>query len=178
MEEDKVVDVLNIVMGAGIELWLDGGWGVDALLGKQTRPHGDLDLILSVDDMPKLRSVLLAAGYRLKAGGSEENRVFSDEEGDEVDAHGVRFEKNGSGVFRLEDGREWPFPPSAFQGTGRVGGCKVNCLSADAQVQCHAQGYTPTDTDIRDMALLQERFGVVLPLSLCSKQREGATDAG
>jgi len=49
------------------------------------------------------------------------------------------------------------------------GGCDVLCLSPDAQVQCHGQGYAPTETDLRDMALLQERFGVVLPLSLCRR---------
>jgi lincosamide nucleotidyltransferase A/C/D/E len=27
----------------GIEIWIEGGWGVDALLGEQTRPVADLD---------------------------------------------------------------------------------------------------------------------------------------
>lgn len=28
----------------GVPFWVDGGWGVDALLGEQTRSHRDLDL--------------------------------------------------------------------------------------------------------------------------------------
>jgi lincosamide nucleotidyltransferase A/C/D/E len=30
----------------GIKIWIDGGWGVDALLGKQTRTHADLDIVV------------------------------------------------------------------------------------------------------------------------------------
>ncbi len=70
-------------------------------------------------------------------------------------------------IFDLGDGRLWQFPPAAFSGKGQVRGRQVLCLSPDAQVQCHGQGYAPTEKDIRDMELLQERFGVVLPVSLC-----------
>jgi len=73
----------------------------------------------------------------------------------------------GFGCFLLPDGREWPFPPPAFAGRGTVGGRPVWCLSPEAQVQCHGQGYVPTAKDLADMARLQARFEVVLPLSLC-----------
>src|SRR3954452_25100818 len=39
-----VLSVLALADGAGARLWIDGGWGVDALLGGQTREHGDLDV--------------------------------------------------------------------------------------------------------------------------------------
>jgi lincosamide nucleotidyltransferase A/C/D/E len=39
----------------GIEIWVDGGWGVDALLGEQTRPHKDLDIAIQQKDVPQLR---------------------------------------------------------------------------------------------------------------------------
>jgi hypothetical protein len=41
---------------------------VDALLGQQTRPHNDLDVIVSLDDVPKLRAVLGEQGFRLTEG--------------------------------------------------------------------------------------------------------------
>ena len=44
-------------------------------------------------------------------------------------------------------------------------------LAVDAQVQCHGQGYTPSENDLRDMERLQERFGVVLPVVLCRQPR-------
>jgi len=33
-----VIDLYTQLENLGIEVWLDGGWGVDALLGEQTRP--------------------------------------------------------------------------------------------------------------------------------------------
>jgi hypothetical protein len=110
MTAESVAEVIGILDDAGIQVWLDGGWGV---------------------------------------------------------AHGVRFDARGYGRFLLPDGREWPFPPPAFAGRGTVGGRPVWCLSPEAQVQCHGQGYVPTAKDLADMARLQARFEVVLPLSLC-----------
>ncbi|MGH8515394.1 MAG: nucleotidyltransferase domain-containing protein [Gammaproteobacteria bacterium] len=33
-----------------------GGWGIDALLGAQTRPHKDLDLLIRLEDVAKVAS--------------------------------------------------------------------------------------------------------------------------
>lgn len=37
MNSADVVDLYAHLTDLGIEVWLDGGWGVDALLGEQTR---------------------------------------------------------------------------------------------------------------------------------------------
>ena len=169
MEADAVLEVLTKLEDASVRVWLDGGWGVDALLGEQTRDHADLDIILSSRDVAKLRQVLLAIGFREKPGGSATNFILACPRGREVDAHPIEFDQRGYGFFRLAKGDRWPFPPAAFTGHGRVGGRDVRCLSVDAQVQCHGQGYEPTEKDLRDMEHLQERFGVVLPVSLCRR---------
>ena len=103
--------------------------------------------------------------------------MLADERGREVDVHAIQFDSRGRGVFALPDGRRWPFPPSAFAGRGRVGARSVRCLSAEAQVQCHGQGYAPTEKDLADMERLQERFGVVLPLALCRQAQPRAERA-
>uniref|UniRef100_UPI003F87D29B nucleotidyltransferase domain-containing protein n=1 Tax=Actinosynnema sp. TaxID=1872144 RepID=UPI003F87D29B len=41
-----VLAVLDLAEAAGARLWIDGGWGVDALLGERTRRHGDLDVVV------------------------------------------------------------------------------------------------------------------------------------
>ena len=33
---------------------VNGGWGVDALVGRQTREHGDLDVFVDADAVPDL----------------------------------------------------------------------------------------------------------------------------
>jgi lincosamide nucleotidyltransferase A/C/D/E len=47
----------------GIEVYLDGGWGVDALLGEQTGTHADLDIAVQHKDSPQIRALLTARGY-------------------------------------------------------------------------------------------------------------------
>ena len=173
MDAESVLAVLDALDAASVRVWLDGGWGVDALLGEQTRPHSDLDLIASAADGAGVRAALDTLGFRPRPGASDAGFVLADERGREVDVHLVQFDQRGYGSFELPDGRRWPFPPAAFAGRGRVAGREVPCLSADAQVQCHAQGYEPGENDLRDMERLQQRFGVVLPLPLCRQPGRG-----
>jgi lincosamide nucleotidyltransferase A/C/D/E len=170
MDVEAVLKVLATLDDASVHVWLDGGWGVDALLGEQTRDHADLDIILNTADVPKLQEALLAIGFQVKPGGSAANFILADKDDREIDVHPIDFDQRGFGFFQLPDGRRWPFPPAAFAGKGRIGERGVCCLSADAQVQCHGQGYEPTEEDLRDMERLQQRFGVVLPVSLCRQQ--------
>jgi lincosamide nucleotidyltransferase A/C/D/E len=44
MSSGDVVELLRLLETSGVEVYVDGGWGVDALLGEQTRPHSDLDI--------------------------------------------------------------------------------------------------------------------------------------
>jgi len=46
MTADDVCGFLDLLDAQGIRIWLDGGWGVDACLGSQTRRHGDLDIVI------------------------------------------------------------------------------------------------------------------------------------
>ena len=63
----------------------------------------------------------------------------------------------------METGENWIFSAESFGGRGVIDGVSVQCLSPEAQVRCHAQGYVPTKKDFRDMDLLQEQFGLQLP---------------
>src|SRR5262245_45172821 len=169
MTSGAVVEFLDLMEASSIEVCLDGGWGIDALLGEQTREHADLDVIIRVEDVPRLVAVTRAAGYTRQPGGTDTNFVLKAHSGHEADVHEIAFDRRVFGVFVLPDGRQWPFPPAAFRGRGRIQGKDVRCLCPDAQVQCHAQGYAPDQADLRDMKLLQDRFGVVLPLALCQQ---------
>ena len=45
----RIVDACEIIQFAlqnGIKVYLDGGWGVDALLCRETRIHNDIDLFV------------------------------------------------------------------------------------------------------------------------------------
>jgi len=163
MTPEALVDLLRLFETAGIEVWLDGGWAVDALLGAQTRPHKDVDIILRVADLPKLREILANRGFQIRDGGTESNFVLADSSGLEVDVHAIVFDRDGNGVYRMGNGSDWIFPAAGFSGRGVVQGVSVRCLSPEVQVLCHAHGYVPTEKDLLDMELLQARFGVELP---------------
>jgi len=62
MTAADVVDIVRLLEQNGIEVYVDGGWGVDALLGEQTRRHSDLDIALPYKHMPKLRELLETQG--------------------------------------------------------------------------------------------------------------------
>ena len=148
---------------AGIPVWLDGGWGIDALLGRETRPHHDLDVIVRVSDVPKALELLQPASFVVREGSIPHAFVLASQSGDELDFHTVTFQSDGTAVYRMDNGNDWVFPADAFTGVGTVDGARVECLSAETQVRCHAQGYVPREKDFRDMELLQQAFGVKLP---------------
>jgi lincosamide nucleotidyltransferase A/C/D/E len=161
-----LVELLQLIEEAEIQVWLDGGWGVDALLGRQTRTHKDIDIILPVADVPKLQVLLARKGFVLQDGKPPNSFVLTDGAGLEVDVHGVIFDGEGNGVYRMQNGEDWVYPAEGFSGRGLVEGMSARCLSPAAQVLCHAHGYAPTEKDIRDMELLHGRFGVELLLHL------------
>lgn len=166
MTAANLVELLNLFESASIPVWLDGGWGVDALLGAQTRKHRDVDIIPRVADVPKLCGLLAQRGFTIKEGKPPDSFVLANGGGLEVDIHAVAFDEEGNGVYRMQNGEDWIFPAEGFEGRGIVAGLKVRCLSPAAQVLCHAHGYVPVEKDFRDMELLRERFGVELPPQL------------
>jgi lincosamide nucleotidyltransferase A/C/D/E len=63
MSSDQVLAVLGELEAAGVDAWIDGGWGIDALLGRQTRQHDDLDLVVRSDTVTRCRRVFEAGGF-------------------------------------------------------------------------------------------------------------------
>jgi lincosamide nucleotidyltransferase A/C/D/E len=46
MTAKDVIELYKLFDQHGINILIDGGWGVDALLGHQARKHDDLDIAL------------------------------------------------------------------------------------------------------------------------------------
>jgi lincosamide nucleotidyltransferase A/C/D/E len=46
IKEGNIVDILHKAGKNGVDVWIAGGWGVDALIGQQTRPHNDFDIFV------------------------------------------------------------------------------------------------------------------------------------
>jgi len=159
--ESDLGEVLDVIAAAGLDVIVTGGWGVDALLGIQTRPHADLDLVARLEDDDRLRSALAGLGF-VEVDGDPTNFVMRDAAGREVDLHLAMFEGDGRVVYAGGEGDPWIYPAVSIT-TGRIGARFVVCLTAEQQVLDHAFGYEPAPTDHADMAALRERFGVDLP---------------
>ncbi|MFI6027184.1 nucleotidyltransferase domain-containing protein [Amycolatopsis magusensis] len=157
MEAALVLELLREFDAAGARVWIGGGWGVDALVGRQTRPHADLDLIHDETGEPAALAVLAEAGFA-EALDLRPVRFVWDGPA-EVDLHPVRFAADGSATQAADDqGATFHYPADCFV-TGRIDGVEVPCLSVAQQLRFH-QGYPPRDRDRHDMALLRAEFGV------------------
>jgi lincosamide nucleotidyltransferase A/C/D/E len=162
MDAQSLLCVVDRLEQAGIDVWLDGGWGVDALLGRPTREHDDLDLVAELRHAARIIELLRDLGYELVAGGPPKSFVVVDAVGRQVDVHPVTFDSERGGVYEMEGDRKWTYPARGFGGSGTVAGRPVRCLTPEVQVLVHA-GYDLGTKDYRELYLLRERFGVELP---------------
>jgi lincosamide nucleotidyltransferase A/C/D/E len=162
MRAEDVLAALDRLAPVGIVVWLDGGWGVDALLEELTRAHSDLDLVIAYADVAPACEALAPLGYAIAEHALPVRMVLRDGAGRQIDFHPVTFDAEGGGVQQLPGGASFRYPAEGFQGAGRVGGRTVRCLTPEVQALCH-QGYKPDEDDRHDMRLLAERFDIAMP---------------
>jgi lincosamide nucleotidyltransferase A/C/D/E len=158
MQSGHVLAVIDALDAAGVRAWVDGGWGVDALVGRQTRDHDDVDLAVDRQDGGFDRAVaaLEALGFEPTIDDLPIRLVVDAGGGRSVDLHPLRFGPDGN-AYQSGDTREYLYPADGFT-TGRIGGRAVPCLGAAIQHEFHAH-YDPRPVDHHDLALLAELLG-------------------
>ena len=157
MKASAVAALYRRLTDNGVPLWLDGGWGVDALLGAETRPHDDLDIVIEERHVLRLRELLESDGFSdvPRPDTRPCNFVLGHPDGRLVDVHVVVFDAAGRGVYGPVENGE--FYPAEFDGVGIVAGMAVQCLSAAYQLR--PRDYPLRDKDKRDADALRARFG-------------------
>ena len=180
---EEVADLYSGLLARGVQIWVDGGWGIDALLERQTRPHKDLDAIVAFESLRVLTQFLSRRGFALEVI-QPENRwapcpdplaligregpamkgatafVLKDDRERELDFHVVRFDERGNGLPAWTS--DFVFPSEAFAGLGIVDSTSVRCLSAETQMLTHT-GYALQKGDVRDLRLLHDHLGIDYP---------------
>lgn len=158
MSAADVVGFVDLCEQNDIEVYIDGGWGVDALLGKQTREHGDLDIALPHAYVPKLKELLGQSGYKdmQTEDQTESNFVMADDSGHRIDFHSYTFDKDGNNIFGVS------YEPRHLTGTGVIAGHTVKCIPPEVMVEFHT-GYELDEDDYHDVKHLCEKFDIPLP---------------
>jgi N-carbamoylputrescine amidase len=158
MPPEVVASLYADLAAAGVPIWIDGGWSVDALIGRQTRRHKDLDIAVEWNDVPTLRELFAARGYKEVRQDSQWNFVLADDHHHEIDVHAFVRDEQG----QIIDGVM--YPPESLIGQGMINGQPVRCIAAKYMVQFIAPWlYKLRDKDFHDVAVLCEKFGIAYP---------------
>jgi len=163
MTADDVCDFLELMTAHGIRVWLDGGWAVDACLGSQTRPHGDLDIVIEERDVTRAAAALHGRGYEPvpRSDTRAWNFVLGDDAGRQIDFHVITLDEHGCGTYGpAENGDQ--YAAGALSGKGTVKDRTVDCIAPEWLVRFHT-GYQVDATDWADVAALCERFAIPVP---------------
>lgn len=60
---DELLSAAVALEGAGLDHWFFGGWAVDLWVGRLTRPHDDIDVLVWRRDEVRVDAALTAAGW-------------------------------------------------------------------------------------------------------------------
>src|SRR5665213_1879374 len=145
MPGEAVLAIISALQTAGLRCWVSGGWGVDALAGKRTRIHRDLDLVVEDRDIQRAIEVLADLGYWEWYRADSEVPMFS-----RVVLHDDELAGRAVDLHPLEiSGTQVEFA------TGEIEGRQVPCLSLALQLKTHSS-YTKRWRDRTDIALLRK----------------------
>lgn len=163
MTASDAAAILGEFDAAGVDVVVGGGWAVDANVGSQSRPHGDLDVWLPVAQFDAALRAFVAAGVdRLYPWGNDRpwNFVLHDGGRRRIDLH--VHEGAGSGQLHYGGLDGETFPAAALQGHGTIDGTPVRCETPEWSLRWHT-GYPARDIDHHDVALLAATFSIDLP---------------
>ena len=148
----------------GVRFWIIGGWGIDALIGRQTRNHHDLDLLVAAADLPPFNDWLNLNGFA-RAYEWQENTsigihgsfwdtafVTQHPDGRELDIHGVHVDEQ---PLRLATTDPWALPDD-WASVGNIAATAVPCVSAQAQRAMH-RGYELPPQHIEDLRHIDDK---------------------
>ena len=158
MPAEAVLAFVQLLNENNIEVILDGGWAVDALIGEQTRPHEDLDVAVFHKDVPRIRYLLEERGFTdvPRDDSWECNFVYGNDQGHLIDIHSCSFDDQGNHIFGVA------YTLEAFNGFGEIQDLPVRCIPPGILIEYHT-GYPLDNNDYHDVKLLSRKFHLEIP---------------
>jgi lincosamide nucleotidyltransferase A/C/D/E len=157
MTSDDVITIYKDLGANNIHIWIDGGWCVDALLGKQTRAHPDLDIAVDRKDADRLKERLISWSYKDEPRTDTTDWNYAMANGSKlIDVHIFEIDEHGNNVYGIE------YPKDSLTGTGIINGHQVNCIAPEWMFKFKT-AYEPKDKDLKDVQALSAKFSFELP---------------
>lgn len=123
----KVIDLFEKIQ---ITYWLDGGWGVDVLVGKQTRNHRDIDINYDANETERLLDTLIKVGYQVETDWMPVRTELYHPELGYLDIHPFIIEADGSCKQSDLEGGFYNIDAKYFEQT-IFEGRKIPCISIE-----------------------------------------------
>jgi lincosamide nucleotidyltransferase A/C/D/E len=152
-----VAALLELLGERSLRAWVAGGWGADALGGKQTRMHRDVDLAVDAEQLPDVIDVLSGLGYEITTDWLPSRVELTDRENRRIDLHLVHFRADGSGWQSGLADTSFEYRADGFA-TGTIDGRPVPCLSGSQQLSFRT-GYDWRGVDHHDVSLIRAALG-------------------
>ena len=151
----------GLLSKAGVDHWLFGGWGVDFLVGRVTRPHSDVEFVVWRRDIERVRELFGALGYRERSGG-DDAAFRADFDTDAGLLSMVYIERDELGyIVTPGPFARFPWAEDAFEHEGSLEGVRLPVISALEQLLTkeayfgEATGKPLRPKDEQDAALLR-----------------------
>ncbi|HET7399429.1 MAG TPA: aminoglycoside adenylyltransferase [Intrasporangium sp.] len=152
MDLEQLLTIVAAVRSVGCRYWLEGGWGIDALVGRQTRAHRDVDLDIDSAFEHHVLTALHGLGYAIETDWRPTRVELAAPGRGWVDVHPLTLDAQGNARQAALAGG-WHELPRSFFTMGSIGALAVPCFTAEAQRFFHS-GYELRDVDRDDLAAL------------------------
>lgn len=152
--EENLFCVLDILDRMGMRYWLDGGWGVDVLTGKQNREHRDIDIDFDMNFNEALVKKLTDLGYKVVVDWMPCRLELWHPELGYIDIHPLIINSDGSAKQTDLEGGFYHFEAEWFT-VIKYKEREIPCISATAQKLFHS-GYELREVDLIDMGNLKD----------------------
>ncbi|MEG0626320.1 nucleotidyltransferase domain-containing protein [Anaerorhabdus sp.] len=147
--KENLFTVLDLIESLEMTYWLDGGWGVDALVGYQTRNHRDIDINFDANETAKFLEILTNVGYQIDTDERPVRIELYHSELGYLDIHPFIIEKDGSSKQAALEGGFYDIPAIYF-GSTTFEGRNIPCINLEGQRVFHT-GYELREVDKHDI---------------------------
>lgn len=151
---EDLMTVISIFEDLNIKYWIDGGWGVDILAGRQTRTHRDIDIDFDAQYTEKLLTVLKDYGYVVDTDWAPVRIELYSEKLGYLDIHPFILNQDGTSKQADLEGGFYKFEADYF-GNSNFNEKIIPCISAKGQKIFHS-GYELREADKHDLEIIDK----------------------